>query len=141
MAKRAKVALNVLVTEETREAIRKLANDLELAQGEVIDWAVRLFRGTAEIEGVKVARWPPEGDFIKPPVVPAPSVGDLVEKGLLSQGMPEKPPVATITMRCDHCGKQFESESKRNITCEVCAENGHVRDRYTCEQCRVENIP
>lgn len=50
MAKKPKVPLNVLVKEETRGAVKFLAEALECSQGEVVDAAVRLFESQQDGE-------------------------------------------------------------------------------------------
>ena len=59
MAKKKKVPLNVLVKEETRGAVKFLAETLERSQGEVVDEAVEFYEAHNGGESRVVVSYPP----------------------------------------------------------------------------------
>lgn len=59
----------------------------------------------------------------------------------VSRGVPPetKPmPSGAFRVMCQHCGKKFGAETRRETTCVCCEEKGHKGTRYDCEQCRLD---
>lgn len=121
MAKRARVALNVLVKEETRAELRRIAEYEEVSQGEAVDRAVEAYSGGRESSGgSEVSR---ESRAIRGAgYVPIPRT-DRVNS-------------STFSNICSHCGAEFYLAAGRSPSslCTECFGWGH-RNQANCYKC------
>jgi hypothetical protein len=80
--------------------------------------------------GVEAPALPVRTPVVDPVTIPGVTRGLPVENKA-SGGL-------TVRVMCQHCGKKFDAESRRETTCSGCEEKGHKGSRYDCEQCRLE---
>lgn len=103
--------------------------------------ANRFFRLLMGLDnGVSGGDGAPESLETVAPVVPA--TAERVEKydPAAIAGVTRGPaPHSTVRTRCEHCGKNFDSESRKNKRCPECVEAGHGLSRYDCEECRLRD--
>jgi hypothetical protein len=135
MAKKKKEALNVLVTEETRVAIRELAERMECSQGEVVDRAVVLLGTNATVErDFEAVPAPDRSDYLIPPPRSQPGAASFAPP---SREMQIAAGDRAGWLPCKHCGvdEQIWPKSPNPWKpCADCAKRGHMSFQG-CEKC------
>lgn len=141
MAKKKKEALNVLVTEGTRQAIRELAESLECSQGEVVDRALVLLGANdlvaRGLEGISI---PLRDVSVGEPIEEPEDIGPMSDAGFDPRNIRGvSAPIPDVTsgyLPCRHCGLDGQISSRTNPwrACGDCQKRGHLNFER-CSQC------
>jgi len=128
-------AVSFRLKEEARWALEDLAERWGLTQTAAVERAIRDAHGGGDVVDRttgEVLREAVSVQYVDPTTKPG-----------VSRGMPEKREearAAAFQVLCQHCGKKFGAESRRETTCAECGEKEHRGTRYDCETCREDNV-
>lgn len=139
MAKKAKVALNVLVAEGTRQVVKDLADTLECSQGEVVDRAVVLLSASEKTaRGLAGISLPVSGD----PVVLRKNAPQMIRSSVNGEMVVDTPRGGlepfdgSGRQKCRHCGTEnaIAADARPNRPCPPCFKRDH-RPFEPCSAC------